>query len=522
MMRAGISSSAVERSAGPDHLAGFGFDGIEASRRLEDWIVGTLVDGESTPDGEDWQERLGRMSLTRVGAIPSISPTSAKAKRIPGGWSKFRLARRRGITVLAITASSLIKEDDLEELSGDLLALVEAGHRRVVLNFAAVERLSTWAARTVAEMLDRYTADGDGMLKVCGLRPRIAGIFEVSGLGREVQVHPDEASAIESPWIKAPDYRPLPVAVLCALTRASDTTALTILPALPQTAPAPAEPSPVEGLPAMRGVRLVSRSGTGKDRAVSVDVPRFLIGRDRSCHLRIGSTSISRFHAAVEQRGGRLYLLDLGSTNGTILNGRTLRGEEAEVRHGDKIQVGPIGLTIDVGSGLVGSSGIEDEVAGWLGAPGEGSVPVDDAGVTSSELLSIDAGDDGLPRIKEEVIEGVLVETPLMTDLDSDVAIDALRSGLMSSFEGPLPRRLVVNLAHVGHLSCRAIGVLVAHHLRLDQAGGALRVCEANPRVAAVLEQVRLSMLIDCHATLDDAVLTSWQGVAEDDVLPVG
>jgi anti-anti-sigma factor len=521
MMRADISSSTVELSADAEDRARLGFDTDEASRRLEDWIVGTLVDRESTPEGEDWQEKLGRMSLTRLGAIPTVVPKSSRSKGTPGGWSKFRLARRRGITTLAITASSLIKEEDLDELSGDLLALAEAGHRRVVINFAAVERLSTWAARTVAGMLDRYTKDGDGMLKVCGLRPRIAGIFEVSGLGRKVEVHPDEASAIESPWIKAPDYRPLPVEVLFALIRDAGPTAPAPTQTVPVPAPAPAETSPVEGFPAMRGVRLVSRSAIGKERSVSVDVPRFVIGRDKSCQLRIGSTSISRFHAAVEHREGRLFLRDLGSTNGTILNGRTLRDEEAEVREGDMIQVGPIGLTLDIGTGKVGSSVIEEEVASWLRSQGDDPVPLDDAGVTSTDL-SIPSEGDGLPRMKEEVIEGVLVETPLMSDLDSDDAIDALRSGLLTSFEGPLPRRLVVNLAHVGHVSCRAIGVLVAHHLRLDQAGGALRVCEANPRVAAVLEQVRLSMLIDCHSTLDDAVLTSWQGVAEDDVLPVG
>ncbi len=47
------------------------------------------------------------------------------------------------------------------------------------------------------------------------------------------------------------------------------------------------------------------------------------------------------------------------------------------------------------------------------------------------------------------------------------------------------PRRVVVNLEYVRHLNAQAIGVLLAHHLRLDRAGGALRVCQAHARLMA-------------------------------------
>ena len=44
----------------------------------------------------------------------------------PGEWARFRLDRRRGITVLVLTDQTLIKEQHLCELADDLLALVEA------------------------------------------------------------------------------------------------------------------------------------------------------------------------------------------------------------------------------------------------------------------------------------------------------------------------------------------------------------------------------------------------------------
>ena len=128
----------------------------------------------------------------------------------------------------------------------------------------------------------------------------------------------------------------------------------------------------------------------------------------------------------------------------------------------------------------------------------------------------IPAGLDGKVRHKCEVIEGVVVLTPLSSDLDEERTIGPLRDELLSLFEATRQRRVVVNLTHVAHLTGRAIGVLLAHHLKLETEGGALRVCQPNPRVAAVLEQAKLAMLVECHASLDDAVLTHWAGVSEE------
>ena len=113
-------------------------------------------------------------------------------------------------------------------------------------------------------------------------------------------------------------------------------------------------------------------------------------------------------------------------------------------------------------------------------------------------------------RIKDEVIQDVLVITPLLTELDDDESIELLRGHLHALFDQPTPRHVVVNLECVRHLNAQAIGVLLAHHLRLDRAGGALRICQAHARLMAVLHHVRLTILVECHPTLDEAVLAAW------------
>jgi len=113
-------------------------------------------------------------------------------------------------------------------------------------------------------------------------------------------------------------------------------------------------------------------------------------------------------------------------------------------------------------------------------------------------------------QIKLEVIQDILVVTPQVGELESESTIELLRAHLQALYEKRVPRQVVINLEYVAHLSGQAIGVLLAHHLRLDRAGGGLRICQARARIMAVLHQVRLTMLVECHPTLDEAVLSAW------------
>ena len=88
--------------------------------------------------------------------------------------------------------------------------------------------------------------------------------------------------------------------------------------------------------------------GKAKGRVVEVGGPRFLIGRDERCHLRPNSNAISRLHAAIDQREGRVFIRDFGSASGTTLNGRSLHDEEAEAFHGDRLQIDVLLFTIAI------------------------------------------------------------------------------------------------------------------------------------------------------------------------------
>lgn len=74
------------------------------------------------------------------------------------------------------------------------------------------------------------------------------------------------------------------------------------------------------------------------------------IGRDSQCDLVLHNHLVSRFHALVERIDDQQVLRDLGSTNGTYLNGLRLSGDQAfALRSGDVIEVGPERLLVASG-----------------------------------------------------------------------------------------------------------------------------------------------------------------------------
>jgi type II secretory pathway predicted ATPase ExeA len=75
------------------------------------------------------------------------------------------------------------------------------------------------------------------------------------------------------------------------------------------------------------------------EREVSLNSDRLLVGRGEEADVRIDSVFISRYHALIVRDGNRDLLLDLGSTNGLLVNSRRIL--RRALRHRDLIQVGP-------------------------------------------------------------------------------------------------------------------------------------------------------------------------------------
>jgi hypothetical protein len=104
------------------------------------------------------------------------------------------------------------------------------------------------------------------------------------------------------------------------------------LPPLPHPARAPTPPLPLPAplppgtgpIPAGFAAPPPQLSVIYADHKRLVDRPRFVIGRGKAAGLAIKDPNISREHAVIEQQGGIYYLVDVGSTNGTFVNGERI------------------------------------------------------------------------------------------------------------------------------------------------------------------------------------------------------
>jgi hypothetical protein len=72
------------------------------------------------------------------------------------------------------------------------------------------------------------------------------------------------------------------------------------------------------------------------------------IGRSRDCDIVLADTGVSRRHAAVRPVGDGWAIEDLGSTNGVVLNGREVRGEQP-LSPGDRVTLGSTEIVFEVG-----------------------------------------------------------------------------------------------------------------------------------------------------------------------------
>jgi hypothetical protein len=108
----------------------------------------------------------------------------------------------------------------------------------------------------------------------------------------------------------------------------------------PPTPSPPAMAPPVSGSPLGGGTpRLVGSDG----RQYSIAMGSTVLGRGEAAQVRIADVGISRQHARVDFDGARVVITDLGSTNGTAVNGS--RVNAAALHPGDTVQIGTTTLT---------------------------------------------------------------------------------------------------------------------------------------------------------------------------------
>ncbi|MHC4264958.1 MAG: FHA domain-containing protein [Planctomycetota bacterium] len=116
-----------------------------------------------------------------------------------------------------------------------------------------------------------------------------------------------------------------------------------------------------------------------------------VLGRRSDCDLRIPLMSVSRRHCQINLDNGNIKVRDLGSTNGTVINGEVV--DEAVIKAGDKIKVGSLSFVLQV-------DGVPNEFAAPPSLKEEASAK-DESKEALSDILDGALVDENLSEVDE-------------------------------------------------------------------------------------------------------------------------
>jgi hypothetical protein len=142
--------------------------------------------------------------------------------------------------------------------------------------------------------------------------------------------------------------------------------------------------------------QLIMRTGPTPGAAYTLEGDQMTIGRDSTNEITINDAEISRRHARLTFQGGKYVLEDLGSTNGTFVNGQRLAGPRV-LKAGEVVSFGEqIVLVFEVTTSDPGATVISPRAAAVPSVsrpvtpppPAEyaGSIPAGPASVASTPI----------------------------------------------------------------------------------------------------------------------------------------
>lgn len=102
-----------------------------------------------------------------------------------------------GITVARFVDKKILDETNIQNIGNQLFALVdEDGRKKIVLDFSVVEYLSSAALGKLITM-DKKVKAAKAKLRLCGIRPEIYEVFEITRLNKIFDIKSTQEEAIE-------------------------------------------------------------------------------------------------------------------------------------------------------------------------------------------------------------------------------------------------------------------------------------------------------------------------------------
>ncbi|MGD8450398.1 MAG: FHA domain-containing protein [Phycisphaerae bacterium] len=136
----------------------------------------------------------------------------------------------------------------------------------------------------------------------------------------------------------------------------------------------------------MKVVLVRFRSGERREFTLSGETT--MLGRRPDSTLRVASSDVSRQHCQIVVKDGAVLVKDLGSSNGTFVNGQ--RVAEKALSPGDRLTVGPVVFIVQIDGEPAEIKPTDAEVEAAAAAPSGPSFSLDD---DEGEVFELGEGD---------------------------------------------------------------------------------------------------------------------------------
>ncbi len=111
--------------------------------------------------------------------------------------NRITLNESGDVSVVNFVDRKILDEANIQELGRELFGLVENGTKKILLNFSAVEFLSS-AALGKLITLDKKVKNASGQLRLSDIRPEIYEVFAITRLNKLFEIHDSESRALET------------------------------------------------------------------------------------------------------------------------------------------------------------------------------------------------------------------------------------------------------------------------------------------------------------------------------------
>jgi pSer/pThr/pTyr-binding forkhead associated (FHA) protein len=139
-------------------------------------------------------------------------------------------------------------------------------------------------------------------------------------------------------------------------------------------------------------VKLLVVQGRPYGKTLLFPSGEYYFGRGPECQVRPESEWVSRQHCLLRVTADAVFVRDLASRNGTLVNG-TLVESERQLLHGDQVQIGPLVFEVQL----------------------EAKAPTDTGGVAANDAVTLGAENTAEVDLNQDTTS-TLPTTPLRTD----------------------------------------------------------------------------------------------------------